>query len=315
MFKYSIIIPIYNVEQYITKCIESVLNQTYTNYEIILVDDGSKDNSGNICDDFAKNNDFIKVIHKKNGGLSDARNVGLENSVGDYVIFLDSDDFWIDCHFLENISKLEGDIDLIIFNSFKCYDNDYQRRPRFQIDKDFQKFDNIKKREYVVQNNIYKACAWDKVIKREILFDNSIFFPLNMLSEDMIWAGNLLMNVKNIQVYDEVVYAYRQRNNSISKKVNQKHLDDIYKQISTGIKNENELIYTYYAYEYCILYMYSYISKDKVFFKNVKELRWLLKHNECKKVKVIYLLDKVLGFSFTRYILFHYIEKKDRRLR
>ena len=155
MIKYSIIIPVYNVEQYLSKCIESVLNQTYSNYEIILIDDGSKDDSGNICDALAKNNDFIKVIHKKNGGLSDARNVGLENSVGDYVIFLDSDDFWVDCNFLENISKLENNTDLIIFNSFKYYEQDNQRKPRFYLSEEFQEYDNIKKINYVVQNNIF----------------------------------------------------------------------------------------------------------------------------------------------------------------
>ena len=89
----SIIVPIYNVEKYIHKCIESIINQTYKNLEIILVDDGSPDNCGNICEEYAKNDSRIKVIHKENNGLSSARNAGLEICKGDYIGFVDSDDY------------------------------------------------------------------------------------------------------------------------------------------------------------------------------------------------------------------------------
>ena len=87
----SVVIPVYRVEKYLERCVESVINQTYANLEIILIDDGSPDNSGNICDEYAKIDKRIKVIHKKNGGLSDARNVGIENSKGKYITFIDSD--------------------------------------------------------------------------------------------------------------------------------------------------------------------------------------------------------------------------------
>ena len=93
--KISIIVPIYNVEKYIRKCIESIINQTYRNIEIILVDDGSPDNCGKICDEYAKKDSRVKVIHKKNGGLSDARNKGTEVATGEYIMYVDSDDYWI----------------------------------------------------------------------------------------------------------------------------------------------------------------------------------------------------------------------------
>ena len=89
----SIIIPVYNVEKYLKECVDSVRKQTYKNLEIILIDDGSKDNSGKLCDELAKEDNRIKVIHKENGGLSDARNVGIENATGEYIQFIDSDDF------------------------------------------------------------------------------------------------------------------------------------------------------------------------------------------------------------------------------
>ena len=91
--KISVIVPVYNVEKYLTKCVDSIMNQTYKDLEIILVDDGSTDNSGKICDEYVKKDKRFKVIHKKNGGLSDARNVGIKNSTGEYLSFIDSDDY------------------------------------------------------------------------------------------------------------------------------------------------------------------------------------------------------------------------------
>lgn len=108
----SVIIPVYNVEKYLNKCIESVLSQTFPNIEIILVDDGSTDNSGVICDEYAKKNCRIKSFHKKNGGLSSARNYGINIASGDYLIFLDSDDYWIDNNILQKFIRKAKDYDL-----------------------------------------------------------------------------------------------------------------------------------------------------------------------------------------------------------
>ena len=104
IMKISIIVPVYNVEKYIRQCVESVLEQTYQNFELILVDDGSPDNCGKICDTYAKGDSRIKVIHKETGGLSDARNVGAANATGEYILFLAGDDYWLEPCFLENLS-------------------------------------------------------------------------------------------------------------------------------------------------------------------------------------------------------------------
>ena len=101
--KYSIIVPVYNVENYINECIQSVLSQTMNDYEIILVDDGSLDECPAICDEWAKKESRIKVIHKKNGGLSSARNEGIRQSKGRYLLFLDSDDYWVDSNVLKKM--------------------------------------------------------------------------------------------------------------------------------------------------------------------------------------------------------------------
>lgn len=120
--KISIIVPVYNIEKYIVRCIESILNQTYSNLEIILVDDGSTDSSGGICDEYAKKDDRIVVIHKVNGGLSDARNAGLKVVTGDYIGYVDGDD-WIDSTMYEDmLSVMEAkDIKLSICRYKKVF--------------------------------------------------------------------------------------------------------------------------------------------------------------------------------------------------
>ena len=104
--KVSIIVPVYNVEKYVERCIESIIKQSYKNLEIILIDDGSKDNSGKICDEYAEKDNRIKVIHKKNGGLSDARNTGLNIADGEYICFIDSDDYIHKDLVKDNLEKL-----------------------------------------------------------------------------------------------------------------------------------------------------------------------------------------------------------------
>jgi len=123
---FSIIVPVYKVEQYLGNCVESILSQTWHDYELILVDDGSPDKCGEICEEYAKKDDRVKVVHKKNGGLSSARNAGLDVCAGTYIIFIDSDDFWDDNSALENIhaNLTETDADLLIFPAKRYYEKE-----------------------------------------------------------------------------------------------------------------------------------------------------------------------------------------------
>ena len=308
-YKYSIIIPIYNVEKYLKQCIESILKQTYNNYEIILVDDGTPDKAGVICDEYSDKYQFIKSIHKKNGGLSDARNVGLKNAIGEYIIFLDSDDFWLEVDFLKNISEILNNNDILIFNSIKYFNEKKQTKPRFKLTDDFNALNNKEKKEYIIKNNIYKACAWDKVIKKSILTNNKISFPLGFKSEDMIWGANLLDNIESIVIYENPVYAYRQREESISKTVSESHIDNIIEQLK--IKFDNDLIYNYFAYEYTVLLAYSYCS-SKAQKKKIKNMDYLLKYDLSDKVKKVRKLYNAFGFNLTCKILHLYIAIKSK---
>lgn len=222
----SIIVPIYNVEQYLRRCVDSIINQTYQNIEIILVDDGSPDNCGKICDEYAKQDQRVKVIHKPNGGLSDARNVGIENSQGDYLMFIDSDD-WIElnsCDYLLDLSH-KNNSDIVIFGVNDVYDNGVTIPSRkgyigLTEKQDIIKCMSYKPGEYGVFNYVCNKFFSAR------LFDG-IKFPVGRLAEDQGTTYKLIHKANRIFVTDYHLYNYFQRGDSISKnRFNPKQMKD-----------------------------------------------------------------------------------------
>lgn len=208
----SIIIPIYNVEKYLNKCIDSVINQTYKNLEIILVNDGSTDNCGNICDQYKKIDKRIKVIHKKNGGVSSARNVALSNIKGEYIYFIDSDDY-IEKDTIELLFNniIEFDSDIACCNYYKEYDNEKK-------DIIISNLKQIMNREEflnsILNDNSISGYLWNKLYKRE-LFDKNIRFDESIkIMEDLIVNLNITKNISKISYVDKPLYHYVQRSNS-----------------------------------------------------------------------------------------------------
>lgn len=203
----SIIVPVYKVENFIHTCIESVLNQTYSNWELILVNDGSPDNCPQICDDYAAKDQRIKVIHKENGGLSSARNVGLDNMTGEYVTFLDSDDFF-------HPEYLESLLDLSIQHSADIVQCDFIRG----VEKAFPII-NTKEEIKIVDNyDIFlkgyaKIIVWGKLYKA-YLFDN-IRMPLGKINEDDFTTWKCYFNSTQIVVTNISLYYYTDNNKSI----------------------------------------------------------------------------------------------------
>ena len=201
----TVIVPIYNIEEYIAPCVKTIINQSYKNLEILLVDDGSTDNSPKICDKYKESDKRINVIHKKNGGLSDARNVAIEKAKGDFIFLLDGDDT-IHERIIEvlhqNIKKYKADIATSSFLQFED-----GTKPRAI---------NLSK-EGALENMLYqKGCtntAWGKLYKKE-LFDN-IRYPKGELYEDLATTYKLFSKAKRIVVDDRKMYNYRQRYGSI----------------------------------------------------------------------------------------------------
>ncbi len=233
----SIIVPIYKVEKYLHRCIDSICKQTYSNLEIILVDDGSPDNCGKICDEYAKKDERIKVIHKQNGGLSDARNYGLKIANGEYIGFVDSDDY-IKEDMFETLYKLseENKADISIVSFYEMIEDhliSVRKSGELQI---MDKIEAIK--EILIDTKI-QSYAWNKLFKRELF--NDIQFPVGKNFEDIATTLILFEKCNKVVRLEEPKYYYVRRNESI-----------------IGIRN----VKTYNDYMDVILEKYLYL-KDK----------------------------------------------------
>lgn len=213
----SIVIPVYNVEQYIGKCIESVQNQTYKNLQIILVDDGSTDNSGHICDDYAMKDKRILCLHKPNGGLSDARNYALDKVKGNYIAFIDSDDY-VSRYYIERLYQniLDTQADVSIANFMRVRSTD-QITDILKTDRNLRIF-NREESFYALYEDDLKyqfTTAWGKLYKTNI-FDN-IQYPKGRNYEDTSIAHLIYDNVSKVVYEDVNLYYYLVRDSSITK--------------------------------------------------------------------------------------------------
>lgn len=211
----SVIIPIYNVEQYLKRCVESIRCQTYSNLEIILVDDGSPDNCGKICDDYQKADNRIKAIHKKNGGLSDARNVGIEMAQGEYITCIDSDDF-VSPFFIENlwiaIQKSECEIATSWFIDYYESDNIPEAKKV-----DIKDITVLSKEEFykkLLYQDGVEVSAWGKLYKRNLF--QGVKYPVGKLYEDIPTTYLLIEKTTKVAVIPNIDYFYFQRATSIA---------------------------------------------------------------------------------------------------
>lgn len=222
--KFSVLIPVYNAEKYIDECLTSILGQTYTDFEVVLVDDGSTDSSGEICDRYALKDERVRVIHKKNGGSLSSRCVAISEAEGDYCIFVDADDF-ISRKLLEVVSGLlADDVDMVIYN-YRYYCNGKFKERNKHIFNDGEVFcgENKKVLYDNIINTIDIAPIWMKAIKTEILksdkTDYSVFYKHNM-GEDVFQFLYPLTYSKKIVYTSEALVNYRYDNESVSRTVN-----------------------------------------------------------------------------------------------
>nr|WP_297703719.1 glycosyltransferase [uncultured Butyrivibrio sp.] len=245
--KFSIIIPVYNVERYINKAITSVLEQEYDDYEVILVDDGSTDSSGKVCDDVAEKHDKFKVIHQDNSGLSAARNIGISNAHGEYIILLDSDDFFVDKYVLGKIAGLitstcEEYLDIIVFESKKFVDGKFTETIfplKWLGDKVYDG------KEFLMQvlqsRDSYTWMAWQYVYNRKLFIDNSLSFEEGIVFEDVEFTYRALLKADKIKVLAEPLYAYRINDSSITKKISISLIKDFLYVIEKNINSVNRM--------------------------------------------------------------------------
>ena len=267
MVKVSVIVPVYNVELYIERCLKSLINQTLRDIEIIVVNDGSPDNSQDIIDKYAKKYKNIKSYIKKNGGLSDARNYGLKYANGEYISFIDSDDY-IDTSMMKKMydKAKENDFDLVVCNlDMVLDDGKFIQNVSSNIDRDIFG-DEIK--EYMVK--IYPS-AWNKIYKKS-LFDNKVYFKKGIWFEDVEFIYRVIPYVKSIGVVDYKLYHYVQREGTITKIFDKRLYNyinnwngiiDFYKERNLYDKYKNELEYCYVRYLYATFVKQATNYKDK----------------------------------------------------
>ena len=281
MIKVSVIVPIYNVEEYINKCVDSILNQTFKEFELILVDDGSTDNSGNICDTYKSIDDRVRVIHKSNGGLSDARNSGIEAATGEFLYFIDGDDF-IHEDTLESMynSIIKTNSDIAVCNMIRYYG-----------ETDTEKFYNpVEKMKVLDENYRFETLRQPSVCNKmfkSILFNN-IKFPLKKYYEDTFVYHELLFKAKRLVLTGKDSYYYRSRRGSIiSEGYNKKYFDFIEAVYLRALFLDKNNVHDYADEAYLHLYSslvnaYKNIEVDEADIKSLLE-KSKVRYNEIFK--------------------------------
>lgn len=336
--KLSIIIPVYNISAYLEECVQSVLCQTFTDYEIILVDDGSKDKSGELCDQLAQqvNESLtangkrrIVVIHKENGGLSDARNVGLWAAKGEYVHFLDGDDSYTTENDLQTlVSELErqNNPDTLLF----CRRDFYEDTGRVENIRPYNvEFINNASNvteifQHLLTTQRFNMSACFQLLRREFLIHNEIFFTKGLLSEDVDWSLDLWQKVQTVKSINCSAYSYRHRSASISTSLtirNYKSYEFMFRKWSDILEKQDtelaQLQREYLAFLYPTL-LYSYYTLPKLdrreAYKMLREMRYVLTYSNTKKSNRVCKSMRYLGFAITVHLFATYAWLK-RKLR
>lgn len=267
--KISVIVPVYNVEKYLHKCINSILDQTYRNLEIILIDDGSTDNSGKICDEYALKDERIKVIHKENGGLSSARNAGLDICSGDYIGFVDSDDYIAeDMYEYLYVNLIKNNADIAMCNYFSVSEN----RKITKVLK-IKTFVTNKKEDILKENlnyafNAYPA-VWNKLFKKYIFL--KLRFPNGKCCEDNFILLESIDKLNRYIYLEQAKYYYLNRNNSLAHRKIDNHLFDEVEVFSSILQYVLKMYPKLKKYaEKCLLISYK-ISLDRLLYNSNKD--------------------------------------------
>lgn len=310
----SIIIPVYNVENYLERCINSILNQTYKQFEAIFINDGSIDNSLDILKKYQEKDKRILIIDKVNAGTGEARNDGLARARGEFISFLDSDD-WYEENYLEELYKnlKENNSDISMCNLKVIYD-DIEKNHNTNV-YSFDKID-IKENPEKILEILGMPVLWNKLYKRELIVKNNIKFPNYSFSEDVEFLYKLFLQVKIISKLEKNLYNYYQRSNSATKKIEIKTIEQV-KKVLINLENyvdknypENKKIFNLYKIQFLYSVSIVFLSKingnlelkRKINLQN-KELLKGIKIFEIYKNKKILLyysaikLKKVLLFS------------------
>ncbi|WP_418748343.1 glycosyltransferase family 2 protein [Faecalibacillus intestinalis] len=286
----SIIVPVYNVQDYLKDCLESIRKQTYKDLEILLINDGSKDKSGEICDQYSKIDSRIRVFHKNNGGLSSARNMGLNNIKGEYVCFIDSDDI-IDNMFIEKLFQImiKYNVDMVKSNFYKKDQDKIKDSKKVKLFSPEEACYDFLFTKYSLRKAM-KSTSTDALYKREVF--KNIRYKEGIINEDTQIFPNIIFECNRIAYYDRSMYYYRENENGIMhSKINKKKIEslNIWKEIYTTVNEKSKLGYGVIA-QWVINLIYSYWETYQI--ENIKE-----KEEYQKLIKKVFLENKKLFYA------------------
>lgn len=329
--KISYILPIYKVEKYLRQCVESLTCQTYRDIEVILVDDGSPDGCPALCDQLATEDERIRVLHKENGGLSDARNAGLRVATGDYVIFVDSDDFWVGKDSLQklvDIAEKNPQCDFIGYNCSYYYENTgHYRKWLAYPETSSMAMSGDEAMQMLVDNGTFPMSACLKLMKRNLLVEGRIAFKKGQIAEDIPWFINLLEHIESCIFVNEYIYAYRQNvAGSITASAGERSHNNLLDIVKTELEKidgrsfsdeAKDALRSFLAYEVSILMagVYRKLPKEKqpAAHKELKSLCWLLKYTQNPKVRMVSKVYNLFGYAITVSVLRMYNKYRARK--
>jgi len=261
----SVIIPIYKVEPYLRRCVNSVINQSYTNLEIILVDDGSPDKCSAICDEYAQNDRRIKVIHKQNGGLSSARNVGLHICKGLFITFVDSDD-WIETNYIEVLYNLQGkyNADIVVGeNQIRKDTANVLTKQELQDSSETILDQNCALKHLFLSNNHTYVVSWGKLYKKELL--TGFQFPIGKYHEDEFTTFQLFYKAKRICYTNKILYNYFQRPGNITSTDHPNDLLEAYECSFRFFKEKEGIDFLPFLFQrLCWQLLYAYTKQSNI---------------------------------------------------
>lgn len=309
MIKFSIIVAVYNIEKYIEQCIESIINQTYSAIEVILVNDGSTDNSLHILQEWQQKDRRIKIVNKKNGGLSSARNEGLKEATGDYVAYIDGDD-WISLDMFERLSQKIYKFkqpEIVTYSYIEYYSEDIQYIKSYNINDD-----ELYQGNQFFEKSKFKVQAWSKIYKMSFLNKINLKFLEGRVHEDISYTIPLILCADKVINIDEPLYYYRQnRFGSIMAHIKENNVDDFIHALKFGyyFLQDKKKITSFYTkwlmnsfYRSCLTHLTNYKTLKYYMKKNkIEELVYLLMKRSNNQ---FYLKLCVMHFYIkTRYIL------------
>ena len=294
--KISVIVPIYNAEKFLHRCIDSILAQSFTDFELLLIDDGSNDNSGKICDDYAQKDNRIKVFHKKNGGVSSARNIGLENAIGEWIAFCDADDWYCSNTFNMAFSLFDK-------NKVDIIEIPYSRDGKFHVHKEL--LINGKKEIDKYYANNFRNELWGRFFSKRLICDKRFMTSLK-IGEDVVFFISCYTDINTLYTSSQGGYIYFRNNSSV--------------MVTSECKLEQEQVEKYLA---IISQMSIPIKRIIGFYFNTTYYIWSIRHKiKIKNINIInqisifsilsskLTLKKKVKFIFLKFNIHYYIQKK-----